>query len=1395
MLSSQSVKKPYTVVVAVVLVIILGVVSFMHMTTDLLPEMTLPYAVVYTTYGGASPEEVETAVTRPVEQAMATISNIENIQSVSAENLSMVIMEFSQSTNMDSVTIEIRESLDQIAAYWPDEVGSPVIMKLNPDMMPVMVAALEAGDMTSAELTDFVDEKITPELESIEGVASVSTSGDVEETVQVVVRQEKIDALNKKIQDALDGKFADAEDEIKEKESELADGKQALEDGQKELESATSQAEQQLSSGQSEIIKNEMQLERKLEQVKEQLAEIESQEKTLNAQEKELADAQKQLDALPGQMQQAKEGLSQLESSISALDALPAQAEKLYQGEDPNDGLDAAGEAKAAVEKLEAAIRAATLPDDQLAMMTEEQKAQYMAKLAELQGQLAAAKAGQAQAEAGLTALKASLSQLGISADGNLDSIKQGINNKKTELIARKVSLESNIATLQSAIDSSAKQQKELDAGKKKIAEAKKKMASGKEQLQSAKTQLESARTQIASGKTTVAAALAQLNAQKISATIEIASNKAKLDLGETQIDTAKTQLDDQKEEAYEQADAEKIVTADTIRNILKAQNFSMPAGYVTEEGTDYLVRVGDKFTDAEDMEDLVLMDMHIDGLDPIRLSDVADVAVADNSSEVYAKINGNPGILFTLQKQSGYSTGEVSDRIKDKFAELEDSLENLHMLTLMDQGVYIDMVVDSVIKNMLYGAVLAILVLFLFLKSIRPTIVIAFSIPISIMTAIVLMYFSGVTLNIISLSGLALGVGMLVDNSIVVIENIYRMRSSGMPPRKAAIEGAKQVSGAIVASTLTTVCVFAPIIFTEGITRQLFVDMGLTIAYALLASLVVALTLVPMMGAGLLKNTPEKRSLWFEKLQNGYARFLSAVLGKKWLVLGASVLVLVVSALLAVSRGTAFMSDMDSTQMSATVTAKEGFTLEETGELTDQVAERILSVEGVTEVGAMASSGGMSIMGTGGSSSTDETTLYILLDENKKKTNEEIAGEIEKKMTDLDCEVSVQASTMDLSALGGSGISIEVKGRDLDKIKETAAEVAKLVESVEGTTEVSDGIEEKTTELRIRVNKEKATEYNLTTAQVYQFLQGRLAEAGSATTLSTDEKDYDVMVTSDRDEALTRGTVKKLKMTGTDKDGKEVEVRLSDLVEFEDAEGFASISRKNQTRYVTVTASLEDGYNIGLVAADVQKKLDTYQVPAGCELEMSGEDETINNAMKQVGLMLVLAIAFMYLIMVAQFQSLLSPFIVMFTLPLAFTGGFLGLYLTGNPVSVIAMIGFVMLCGIIVNNGIVLVDYTNQLRLSGMEKKEALVEAGRTRLRPVIMTALTTILGLFSMALGRGMGADMVQPMAIVVIGGLIYGTLLTLFVVPCIYDVLNRGKMKKYEEEDLPGLQDAER
>ena len=840
-----------------------------------------------------------------------------------------------------------------------------------------------------------------------------------------------------------------------------------------------------------------------------------------------------------------------------------------------------------------------------------------------------------------------------------------------------------------------------------------------------------------------------------------------------------------QKDAAYEQADAEKIITAEMVKGILSAQNFSMPAGYVTEDGVDFLVRVGDKFDEVDDLKELELLDLHLDGVKPIRLSDVADVTVLDDSGTIYARVNGREGVMFTMQKQSGYSTGDVSKKIKEKFASLEAENENVHIIRLMDQGIYIDLVVNSVLQNMLSGAALAILVLLLFLKSFRSTFVIACSIPISIMAALVLMYFSNISLNVISLSGLALGIGMLVDNSIVVIENIYRLRNEGCPARRAAVEGAGQMTGAIAASTLTTICVFLPIVFTEGITRQLFVDMGLTIAYSLVASLVVALTVVPMMGAGLLKNTKEKRSRFFEAVQRGYGSLLRVSLKLKPLVLLIAVGLLGLSGYLAISKGTAFMPEMESTQVSVTVQAPKGSTLAETAVLADAVTEQILTIPDVTDVGAMNGSGQMMGMSGGsGQSEKEQVSMYVLLDEKMTITNEQLVKEILDKTKEIGCEVNVETSTMDMSALGGAGISVRIKGRELDRLKEMAAEVAALVSQAEGTQNVSDGIEEKTLEYRLVVDKNKAMGYQLTTAQIFQTLQGRLAEASSATTLTTLSKDYSVLVVSDTDETLTRDKICSLTVTGKDKDGKDVEVPLRRLVEFQDTEGFSAINREAQSRYVTVTAEIDEKHNVGLVANEIRSLLEDYDVPEGYSVEMAGEDETINEAMGQVVKMLLLAVVFMYLIMVAQFQSLLSPFIVMFTIPLAFTGGLLGLYLTDSPVSVIAMIGFVMLSGIIVNNGIVLVDCINQLRRDGMEKREAIVTAGRMRLRPIIMTALTTILGLLTMALGVGMGADMVQPMAIVTIGGLTYGTLLTLFVVPCIYDVLNRRKDMREEE-----------
>lgn len=1337
MLSRYSVKKPYTVVVAVVLVIILGVVSFTKMNTDLLPSMNLPYAVVMTTYPGANPETVETVVTKPVEQSMATVSNIENVSSVSRENMSLVILEFAETANMDSATIEMRENLDQISSYWDDSVGKPVIIKMNPDMMPVMVAAVEVKDMESTEITDYVTNEIEPEIESIAGVASVTTTGNITESVDVLIQREKLDKTNQKVKDALLGTFEEKEQDLADAQQELDDGKKELEDGKEQLESGKEEAAAQMGQGASKLNQGQV-------KILEGKQEIEQNLKALNEKQEELDKSKEELVA---KEEEAQGGLEKLQQSKSALEQLPTAISTMQ-------------EKKAELEGQLAQI--------QTGIEQIQQGLQYDPENEELHAQLTQMQQSQDAITQGIAEL-----------DGKIQETQETLN---TLLGAFEASdAETALATVEGQIE-------EVESGLAQIDEAKEKLQAGQEQLDAGKAKLKEAQAQTISGQAQIDTGIEELNTQQLLASVEMSIAGAKIDSGtsqleeaQKQLDSGKEQLEDAKEQALDKANLNNILTSDMVKGILSAENFSMPAGYVTEEGTDYLVRVGDKLQDVDKLQDLVILDLGIDGLDPIKLSDVADVAVHDDSSEVYAILNGHPGVLMAIEKQTGYSTGDVSDKIQERFDRLKEENENLGVSILMDQGIYIDLVVNSVIDNMLSGAVLAILILFLFLKDIRPTFVIACSIPLSVVAAVVLMYFSGISLNIISLSGLALGIGMLVDNSIVVIENIYRMRNEGIPSRKAAVEGAKQVAGAIAASTLTTVCVFAPIVFTEGITRQLFVDMGLTIAYSLLASLVVALTLVPMMSAGLLKKVKSKKTPLFDKIQNVYAKILRKALKIKPIVLLGVVAFLVISMKAAFAKGTAFMPEMESTQVSMTVSMDKDKTFEELTKASDQVIAAIQDMEDLESIGAMAGGGGMSSM-MGGSS--DSVSMYLVLKEDRKLSNEAFEKEILKRTKDIPCEVQVETSSMDMSALGGSGITVQIKGKELDKLQELAQKVGKIVEDVPGTINVFDGMEDTDQEYRIVVDKEKAMEYGLTVAQVFQSVNDHLKEASSATTLSTASKDYDVYVKSDKDEEMTRDEIKNMKLTYTNKEGKEKEVKLSKIASFEEAVSPQSIRRDAQSRYMNVTAELETGYNIGLVSDDVEKALKDFELPDGYTMEMKGEDETINDAMGQLILMLILAVVFMYLIMVAQFQSLLSPFIVMFTIPLAFTGGFLALIAADMEVSVIAMIGFIMLSGIIVNNGIVLVDYINQLRQSGMEKKDAIVEAGRTRLRPIVMTALTTILGLSTLAMGMGMGADMIQPMAVVTIGGLLYGTLLTLFVVPCIYDILNRKNYRKDEE-----------
>ena len=1356
MISRYSVKKPYTVLVGIVIVLILGYVSFTRMTTDLLPSMELPYAIVMTTYPGASPETVETSVTSPIESSMATLDNIKEITSVSNENYSLVIM--------DTLTIDMREKLDQLKSSFDDSIGSPTIMKLNPDMMPVMVAAISSDKYDSKELTDFVNDKIIPNLESIEGVASVNTTGDVTEDVQVIIRQEKIDKLNKKIRKALNKKFDDAEDEIDDAKKELEDGKKELESGKEEAANQMASAEQQINDSKDQLLTSEADLKAKLSQVETGLTTIAEKEAELKASEKQIKEAPKQLkqvedglkqiDEAEDLLYQAKEGLTALETQKQVLTTLKSAVDT---GKDLTEDIDLSDLSD---EDLEELAELTGMSVEQLKALI--QTGQNTTGNTDLSSTLdEAIKTVDEQIKAVQTQLKAA---------GIDNATSTAVDKKLNELSAQKVTLESTKKQLESASSTSTLKQ---------IQEGKKQLASNKKKLQSAKSQLTKAMEQISQGKVSLNEALSELNKQRLSATIEMASANAQISSGEQSLESAKDSLNDQKDSAYDSADANKTVTISMIENILKAQNFSMPAGYITEDGTSYLVRVGDDFEDTDNIKDLVLMDMNLDGLDPIKLSDVADVVVNSNKDDVYAKVNGNAGIMLTMQKQTGYSTGDVSDKILDRFEELKSEYDGTNFITLMDQGVYIDMVVDSVLSNLLIGAFLAVIILLIFLKDLRPTIVVALSIPISILTAIVLMYFSNVTLNIISLSGLALGVGMLVDNSIVVIENIYRLRALGYSAKEAAIEGAKSVAGAICASTLTTICVFAPIIFTEGITRQLFVDMGLTIAYSLVASLIIALTLVPAMGSAILKNPPkEHRQPLLNFLQEGYGRLIPMVLKLKPVILLGSLVLLIGSIYLAGTRGTALIPSMGSTQLTLNITTDKEFSADDTHKVADEAMKRIKSIDGVQDIGAMTSSSSMQMLTGQSSSNSNQVTFYILTDENSKKSNDEFGKEIEDSIKDLDCTYELSTSSMDMSALSGTGITVQIKGRDLDKLQTIAKDMQKIVKEVEGTSDVNTSIGDPTEEIRISVDKAKAIEYQLTTAQIFQAVNAKLSDATSTTTLSTDTYDYDVLVLKDSDEELTRKTLKDITITGKDSDGKDVDIPLKDLVTFETAEGLKSISRSAQSRYLNVTASIADGYNIGLVSNEVNKRLETYEMPAGYTYEMTGEDESINDAMQQIMLMLVLALAFMYLIMVAQFQSLLSPFIIMFTIPLAFTGGFAALFLTSNEISIIAMIGFVMLAGIIVNNGIVLVDYINQLRREGMSKKEAIKEAGMTRLRPVIMTASTTILGLSAMVFSTDMGAEMTKPMAIVTIGGLLYGTLLTLFVVPCIYDLFNREK-----------------
>lgn len=1342
MLPKLSVKKPMTIFVAVIVVIVLGIVSVFKMTPDLLPNMDFPYAIILTTYPGQTPETVESVVTKPLEQSLSTIDGVKTITSTSSDNYSILTLEFEDGTNMDTATVDMRGNLDTIKDALPDGVGSPYLMKINPNMMPVAMVAVDYDGYDTVQISDYVNNELKNQLEGIDGVASVSTKGIVTQKENVIISQTKIDALNAKINDALNDKFGDAEKKISDAKKELQDNISKAEQGSDTIE----QSINNLNSQQEEVAK--------------QLADAQGKAQSgyteiLNA-KMQLLDQQQSLTATKQTLTIAYQTLTQIKEKLDSLQDEKAQLtqqieafEKIY-----NDYKDA-------LSKL-------ANPD-----LTDEQLAQVRAILAKIDEELDKYGFPKEELEERLNNAKNALTNVDKAITQTVEALK-GLDTTEEKL-------DDTIAEIADKIS-------QVDGGITQIAAAVKGLDNNTVSVNQALSEIEKQQSLAAYQ---LSGGLSALNTKQS----EVNSALTQLNSAQEELKSASDELSDQKDKAKKAADMTNTVTISNVSNILTAQNFSMPAGYVSDdENIKYLVRVGDKIDGDKEMQLLALFDTGIDGIGVVKLSDVADVFIADDSDEVFTKINGNSGVVFSFSKQSDAATATVSENIAKKLNSLTQENEGLHFTTLMDQGDYIDIIINSVLQNLLMGAVLAIIILYLFLRDIKPTLIVALSIPISVIFALVLMYFSGVTLNMISLSGLAIGVGMLVDNSVVVIENIYRLRNLGVPPVKAALNGAKQVAGAIASSTLTTICVFFPIVFIEGLTRQIFMDMALTITYSLLASLIVALTLVPAMGQRMLRKVKPVKHGMFDKMLGGYEKSIRFVLKHRAIALIAAVVLLFGSMFGAVARGFSFMPNMASTELSVTVSLDDSATMDDTIDAAQNLLDTLSKYDDFETVGVMTGST-TSLMGlTGSVSSSDadkgSVMAYAVFKDDKVKNSESISKEIEAELQSIDGDVVVSGSSSSSSMsamLGDDGVSIKLYGDDLKTLQNTAKDMAEKLAAVDGIDETDNGIGATSGEIKVTVDKTKAAKKSLTVAQVYQQIAAAITSETTSSTLTNSGKDLDVVVIKDENSDVTKNNIKDIKLTYTDKEGNEKTTKLSEVAEISDSESMNSITRSDQKRYIKVSGTLKDGYTNTDVSNKAKALFDDYKLPDGCSIEYSGSNESTMEAVNQMLLMMLLGVILIYLIMVAQFQSLKSPFIIMFTIPLAFTGGFLGLLITGFDVSVVALLGFVMLCGIIVNNGIVLVDYINNLRLEGKERREAIVEAGKTRMRPILITAITTVLGLSTMALGIGTGSEIMQPIAIVCIGGLLYATIMTLYIVPVIYDILSKKELRKVSESDL--------
>ena len=777
-----SVKKPFTVLVAVIMVLMLGFVSISNMQTNLLPDVNTPYLMVVTVYPGASPERVESEVSDVMENALGTVAGVESITATSAENYSLLLMHFAEGTDMNSALVKVSNKVDQTTSSLPSSCLSPSIIEYSLNMNAFMTVAVSREGSDVYDLSDFVSDTLVPYVERKGGVSSVSANGLIEKMVQVQLSQEKVDAINERLLEVIDAQLADARAQLDAAEAQIEAGRAEYNRQFKNFNKTVSNTVMQQYSG-----------------------EVGNAVETVRKQAQALLD------------------------SVNQLIAVVQEPEIQQALIDVRDGL------QRVMDKF-----------NETGMKDIDSLIEIVAELREITDKLT-------------TALQQLQERL------NTETGTEG--STATDLVDD-LQVQQSLNTVYNTLNDVIK-----------------------------------AMDDVPGLMGTFSDALGTYSQQQLEAYMKFTEARETLNEYEKQLETAKQTYEDAKEKAMASSDVSKMLDIDTLAQLIYAQNFSMPAGYVKDSsGKSWLLKVGEEYDSIDDISGALLL--HVDGFGDVRLSDVADVEVIDNAEASFTRLNGERAAVLKIYKGSSSSASTVSDNCLSAFKELEAQYDGLHVVVLSNQGNYITIIVKSILSSMIIGAALAIIVLALFLRDIKPTLVVGFSIPLSVLFAVVLMYFTGMDLNVMTLAGLSLGIGMLVDNSIVVIENIYRLRSRGVPAARAAVQGTKQVGMSIVASTLTSVCVFLPVVFSSSLVKSLMQPMSLCIGYCLMASLLVAVTVVPAAASTVLKKAEPKQLKWFDKIQNKYAKSLEWCFQHRALPLVAAVALLVFCGWRVVSMG-----------------------------------------------------------------------------------------------------------------------------------------------------------------------------------------------------------------------------------------------------------------------------------------------------------------------------------------------------------------------------------------------------------------------------------------------------------------------------------------------------------